>query len=370
MFLAQRLVTRYRRTVLPNWQLFQISSIFSKFSNLIALPLYYERTDHVELLSFGLFLSSHKVFISRDLSRSTTPTLGCRTFFLNFPMSENSPLLGDPILDEANISAVNNDEKPRYGPELSLLARTSIPISCSFALQNIVQAISIFVVGGLGTFELGVASYGYMFASSTGAVVAMGGATALDTLCSQAISSAKPEERNIVLMNYLQRGVVILTSLYVVFIVPLWWVSGDLFVLLGQEESFARETGHFLRILIPGGLLQIWAECFKKYLQVQGHSFAISWAIAFAAVIGIAANFLLVQVAKLGVIGAPIAHTVYHLSTTICLVIYMIVKSDLKINMRGSSRGRLGDWTRFANFAITGILTTAAESFRYVLDCV
>lgn len=281
-------------------------------------------------------------------------------------MSERTPLLGDSVVDEANAPAATKYEKPRYGPELSLLTRTSFPISFSFSLQNIVQAISVLVVGGLGTFELAVASYGYMFASSTGVIIALGGATALDTLCSQAITSAKPEEKPTILRNYLQRGLIILTVFYIVLIVPLFWVSGGLFVLLGQEPDFAHATGHFLRVLIPGGMLQIWAECLKKYLQVQDYSFAVTWAVAIAAVIGVAANFLLVRVANLGVIGAPLAHTVYHLTTIICLVVYISIKSDSQTNWRGFSKGKLADWTRFSNFAISGILTLAAEGFRYV----
>lgn len=279
-------------------------------------------------------------------------------------MDERTALLGDPLLDEANVPEVRNDSKLQYGPELSLLARTTVPISSSFALQNVVQAISIFIIGRIGTFELSVVSYGYIFAASTGQVVAMGGATALDTLCSQAFTSVKSELRATVLTTYLQRGMVFLTAIYLVVIVPIWWFSGYLFVLLGQEETFARETGVFLRVFIPGGVFQVWAECLKKFLQVQGHSFAVTWIVGIAAVVGIAANVLLVLVADLGVIGAPIAHSVYHLATTICLVLYTILKPDLEINGRDHNIGTLADWTKFANLAIPGILTVAAESFR------
>lgn len=278
---------------------------------------------------------------------------------------ERTPLLGDPLLDEANALALDPSEEPQYGSELLLLLRASFAIASSFALQNFVQASSILIVGGLGTFELGVTSYGYMFASSTGSMIALGGATALDTLCSQAITSVKPEERAFVLRNYLQRGVLVLATFYTLVIVPLWWFSGRLFVVLGQEEDFATATGMFLKVLIPGGLLQVVAECLKKFLQVQGHSFPTSYAIAVAAAIGLVANVLFVQVFHLGYLGAPLAHTAYHSSTLLLLLAYTSSIPDTVPCWVGFSRGKLRDWKRFANLAITGIFTQAAESFSF-----
>lgn len=282
-------------------------------------------------------------------------------------MAERTPLLGDPLLDEANAPALDPSEKPQYGSELLLLLRASVPIALSFALQNVVQVFSILIVGGLGTYELSVASYGYMFASSTGSMIGLGGATALDTLCSQAITSVKPDERALVLRNYLQRGVLVLAALYILVTVPLWWFSGYLFVALGQEKDFATATGMFLRVLIPGGLLQGVAECLKKFLQVQGHSFPTGCAVAVAAAIGLVANVIFVWVFHLGYIGAPLAHTVYHLSTVLLLLVYTSRITDSIPCWAGFSRGRLRDWKRFANLAITGIFTQAAESFRYVI---
>jgi len=107
------------------------------------------------------------------------------------------------------------------------------------------------------------------------------------------------------------------------------------------------------------------AECFKKYLQVQGYSFAVTWSIAIAAVVGVTANFLLVRIGNLGFIGAPLAHTVYHLCTVVFLLIYMATKPNFASCWTGFRFGRLSDWTRFANLAITGIMTLAAETFSF-----
>ena len=274
-------------------------------------------------------------------------------------MTERTPLLEDPLLDEANVPEASPSGQLHYRPELKLLSRATLPIAVTFALQNIVQAISIYIVGRRGTFELGVASYAYMFTSVTGAMIAMGGATALDTLCSQAITSVEYHPH--VLGQYLYRGIIVLASLFIIFITPLWWFSGYLFITLGQEHDFAMQTCYFLRVLIPGGVMQVIAECYKKFLQVQGHSYAVGWAITIASGMGIIANILLINVADLGLLGAPMAHTIYHLSTLVCLQVYIATRKDIKKCFGAFTRGKLGDWTRFSNLAIPGILTVVTE---------
>lgn len=274
-------------------------------------------------------------------------------------MTESTPLMGDPLLDEANVPKAFLSGKLRHGSELKLLSRTTFPIAVSFALTNIVQAISIYVVGRGGIFELGVASYAYMFASVTGGMIANGGATALDTLCSQAITS--PGYHHLMLGQYLQRGIIILSTLFIVFIAPLWWFSGYLFMALGQEHDFAMQTCYFLRVLLPGGLMQVVAECLKKFLQVQGHSHAVSWAITLASGIGVTANILLISVADLALLGAPLAHTIYHISTIVCLALYISTREDVRQCWGGFTEGTLRDWTRFANLAIPGIITVVTE---------
>lgn len=278
--------------------------------------------------------------------------------------TERTPLLGDPLLDEANAPVLDPSKPASYSSEIRLLFNAAVSIALSFALQNVVQASSILIVGGLGTYELSVASYGYMFAASTGSMLGVGGATALDTLCSQAITSVKSEQKPFILRDYLQRGILFLALLYVVTTIPLWWFSGQIFVALGQEIDFATDTGLFLRYLLVGGLLQVVAECLKKFLQVQGHSFQVGCCIGVAAVVGIGANVLFVRVLHFGFVGAPLAHTVYHSCTVLCLLIYTMTIPDSIPIWYGFRVGKWTDWSRFANMAVVGIVSQAAESFR------
>jgi MATE family multidrug resistance protein len=281
-------------------------------------------------------------------------------------MTERTPLVlnNAPIEDDHGDSTLVH-ENLTYKGELFHLTRETLPISLSFALQNAIQGYSIFLAGGIGTFELGVASYGYMFASCTGSMVAIGGATALDTLCSQAFTTKNRKESVPLLGTYLQRGLLILSALFICFIAPLWWFSGRLFIALGQEQDFALATGVFLRIFIPGGLLQVIAESLKKFLQVQGSSYAVGWATTFASVVGVIANYVLIRVTQVGLSGAPIAHTIYHLSTALFLLIYMLTSPTAKGNWGGFTTKAWHGWQRFSSLALTGILTVATEWWSF-----
>ncbi|CZR65216.1 uncharacterized protein PAC_15116 [Phialocephala subalpina] len=246
---------------------------------------------------------------------------------------------------------------------LSLIAATA-PISLSFAMQNIVQACSIMIAGKLGTFELGLASYGYMFATCTGSMVAIGGSTALDTLCGQSFDPETPTKNSQILGVYLRRGILVLSLLSVVVIAPIWWFSEHLFVALGQDEEFARATGRFLNIMIPGGLLQVISECMKKFLQVQRHSNAVGWITTTTSVIGVLANALLVP-ASLGLWGAPVACVVYNFSNVSVLTVYVWSHPSLTPNLGSITGETFKDLMPFSILAVTGILTVATEWWSF-----
>jgi MATE family multidrug resistance protein len=278
-------------------------------------------------------------------------------------MDEQTPLLPAPIPD---------DDQPlhptlTYTSEVYKLFRNAVPITLSFALQQIVQAWSVIIVGRLGTFELGVASYGYMFATCTGSLIAIGGATALDTLCSQALASVKTAKDSHMLGIYLQRGFLLLGAQFLVTIAPLWWFSSYLFEALGQEPEFARLTGRFLRILIPGGLFQIVAECLKRFLQIQGMSDTVGVMIVVSSAVGIAANYVFVRVVGMGVLGASLSHVLYHLSTAVLLSGCVLGSGTARAGWGGFSRKAFEGWWEFVKLALSGILTVATEFWRYFL---
>lgn len=62
----------------------------------------------------------------------------------------------------------SNLPQPSITEEVIDLGKATIPISVSFAIQNIVQALSVVTSGSLSPDQLDIASYGFMFATCTG----------------------------------------------------------------------------------------------------------------------------------------------------------------------------------------------------------
>lgn len=228
-------------------------------------------------------------------------------------VSEETPLLIDsnklpppdqPLLSRQDgESYLYTEEPPATLPEFLYLSKSSIPVIIAYALQNSLQTLSVLIVGRISPGHLATAAFSYMFAMSTAWLIALGGTTALDTLCSSSFTGSKnPHELGILL----QRAFVVLGAMYIVVAV-LWWNSEPLFLLLGQEEGLSRDSALFLRCLIPGGLGYIYFECVKKYLQAQGIMKAGTYVLTITVPVNIALNYLFVYTLGFGLIGAPFA---------------------------------------------------------------
>lgn len=188
------------------------------------------------------------------------------------------PKSSNGVLDSGNenIDSPSDDRKStteQVLKELVILLKGSIPVILAYALQTSLQTVSVVIVGRGSPEDLATAAFSYMFAMSTGWLVALGGTTALDTLCSSAFTGSKnPHDLGVLL----QRAFIVLGLLYVPVAV-LWIASEPVFLALGQPHQLSRDSSRFLRCLIPGGLGYIYFECMKKYLQAQGLEAEFSW---------------------------------------------------------------------------------------------
>lgn len=150
--------------------------------------------------------------------------------------------------------------------ESVIILKGSIPMIVAYALQNSLQTVSVLIVGRSSPEDLATAAFSYMFATSTGWLLGLGGSTALDTLCSSTYTGGKnPHGLGILL----QRAFIVL-GLFYIPVVILWIFSEPVFRALGQDAQLSRDSARFLQCLIPGGLGYIYFECLKKYLQAQG----------------------------------------------------------------------------------------------------
>ena len=178
---------------------------------------------------------------------------------------------GSEQAEEGEMYDLEDENKPTSSlviREFSILLKGSIPVILAYTLQNSLQTISVVIVGRASPEDLATAAFSYMFAMSSAWLIALGGTTALDTLCSSSFTGSKdPHDLGVLL----QRAFIILGLLYVPVAV-LWICSEPVFKALGQDAQLSRDSSRFLSCLIPGGLGYIYFECMKKFLQAQGQS--------------------------------------------------------------------------------------------------
>ncbi|KAK5454340.1 ethionine resistance protein [Exophiala xenobiotica] len=269
------------------------------------------------------------------------------------------------LLPQSSASIKDGDVPFSIWRDLAGLTRQTIPICLSFALQNAVQAISALTAGRLGSFELEVTSFGFMFFSCTGTMVAIGGATALDTLCAQAFASHKVTGNGKILGLLLQQCLLVLLGIFSLLIAPIWVFSDRIFVSLGQQHDFAIATGRFMLFMLPSGMLQVVAECLKKYLQVQGESSIVGSLTAATSAVGVLLNFVLVRWTRLRLWGVPCAFCIYQLLTVVALLSVIAYKPATRETWRRPTVGALKGLSRLLWYAVTGILTIATEWWSF-----
>jgi MATE family multidrug resistance protein len=133
------------------------------------------------------------------------------------------------------------------GTEAKILLKSSVPLMLTYILQYTFSLVTVFVVGHIGTDELGAVSLATMTASITGFAVYEGLATSLDTLCAQAYGSGK---RTLVGLH-LQR-MIIFMMFVTVPIGAIWLSSGWILAALVPEKELAHIAGRYLSLLLAG----------------------------------------------------------------------------------------------------------------------
>jgi MATE family multidrug resistance protein len=248
--------------------------------------------------------------------------------------------------------------------ELWLLLKMSVPVILAYTLQNSLQTVSVLVVGRLSPEDLAAAAFSYMFAMCTAWLIALGGTTALDTLCSTSFTGSKnPHELGILL----QRAFVVLGGMYIPVCV-LWWFSEGLFLKLGQERGISRDSAVFLRCLIPGGLGYIYFEATKKYLQAQGIMRAGTYVLLFTSPLSAVLNYLFVYKLGFGLIGAPIATGITYWVSFGCLFAYALFVQGYD-RWGGWDRACLKNISVFAKLAGMGVIMVGTEWVCHLPPC-
>lgn len=275
----------------------------------------------------------------------------------NHPKADEYGTLADVSELEAVLSNGETDVHTTIRQEARLLFKYSVPLTITSLLQYSFSLVTIFVVGHIGTDELGAVSLATMTASITGYAVYEGLATCLDTLCSQAYGSGRKE-----LVGLQLQRMVILMFLVTLPIGAIWICSGWILAAIVPERDLAILAGSYLRILIascPGFFL---FEAGKRFTQAQGIFNASLFVLLIATPLNMILNYIFVFTLGWGLHGAALSTVIANTSLPILLwvYVYFLCPSTLEC-WGGFTRSALTNWGPMLKLAIPGIVMIEAE---------
>jgi MATE family multidrug resistance protein len=263
---------------------------------------------------------------------------------------EAERLIGDGTIEEVVVQTT-------AGREARLLAKYSLPLMVTYLLQYSFSLVTLFVVGHIGTDELGAVSLATMTANITGLAVYEGLATSLDTLCAQAYGSGKKEMVGL----HLQR--MILFMLIVTLpIGAIWLSSGWILAALVPEKALAHLAGRYLSILLAGAPGYAIFEAGKRFTQAQGLFNASLFVLLIATPINVLLNYLFVFVLKWDLEGAALATVLSHNLLPVLLWVYVYFINPRSLECwAGFTRDAFRHWGPMAKLAVPGIIMVETE---------
>uniref|UniRef100_A0A453RG22 Protein DETOXIFICATION n=1 Tax=Aegilops tauschii subsp. strangulata TaxID=200361 RepID=A0A453RG22_AEGTS len=236
------------------------------------------------------------------------------------------------------------------------------PLIAGALLQNLIQMISVMYVGHLGELALAGASMASSFATVTGFSLLLGMASALDTLCGQAYGARQYH----LLGVYKQRAMVILTLVSIPLAV-VWFYTGEILLLFGQDPDIAAEAGTYARWMIPAIFAYGLLQCHVRFLQTQNIVFPVMASAGAAAAFHLLVCWLLVYVAGMGSKGAALSNAISYWVYVIVLAVYVRVSGSCKETWTGFSTEAFRDVLSFFRLAVPSALMVCLEMWSFEL---
>jgi len=264
-----------------------------------------------------------------------------------------SAAMARPLDPEGAVAAAGTTA----GQEARLLFQYSVPLMGTYLLQYSFSLTTLFVVGHIGTQELGAVSLATMTANITGLAVYEGLATSLDTLCAQAYGSGRKELVGL----YLQRMVLFMLAATVP-IGAVWLCSGWILAALVPETELAHLAGRYLSLLLAGAPGYAIFEAGKRFTQAQGLFNAALFVLLISTPINMLLHYAFVFVLQWGVTGAATATVIAHnlLPLLLCTYVCFVNPQSLQC-WPGFSNAAFSNWGPMARLAVPGIVMVETE---------
>jgi MATE family multidrug resistance protein len=135
-----------------------------------------------------------------------------------------------------------------------------------------------------------------------------------------------------------------------------WFYTGEILLLLGQDEDIAMEAGTYARWMIPALFAYGLLQCHVRFLQTQNIVLPVMLSAAATALFHLAVCWLLVHGLGLGSKGAALGNAISYWINVVILAVYVRVSSSCKKTWTGFSMEAFHDPLSFFRLAMPSAL--------------
>ncbi|MCO5595185.1 hypothetical protein L7F22_049224 [Adiantum nelumboides] len=244
--------------------------------------------------------------------------------------------------------------------ELQKLGGIAVPVAAMNLVVYARAMVSVLCLGRLGGLELAGGALSIGFTNITGYSVLFGLASGMDPICGQAFGA-----QNWALIGLcLQRTILILITASIP-ISLLWFNLQRILLWLGQDASITAVASTYCIFSMPDLLINCFSQPLRVYMRSQGITAPMMWCSAFAVLLHIPLNILLVFVLKLGVPGVAIAAAWTNLNMVLFLLAYLRYSEVYKKTWSGWSRAALKEWWPLWSLALPSCFAICLEWWWY-----
>uniref|UniRef100_A0A3P9JGL2 Multidrug and toxin extrusion protein n=1 Tax=Oryzias latipes TaxID=8090 RepID=A0A3P9JGL2_ORYLA len=245
---------------------------------------------------------------------------------------------------------------PAYREELYHILRLAGPLLLSRILNFFIPFVVTIYCGHMGNVELAGYALASVTINVTTTATGYGLAVACDTLISQTFGGKNLKRVGVIL----QRSSLILLF----FCLPCWALlinAENLLLLMKQNADVARIAQLYVMMFLPAVPAMFLHHLQVSYLQNQGIILPQMYTAGVANVFNLGANYLLISVLKLGVVGSAIANSLSQI--VICLLLFGYIRWR-KLHEKtwgGWTTNCLQDWGSYMKLATPSALMICLE---------
>uniref|UniRef100_V9KGG9 Multidrug and toxin extrusion protein n=1 Tax=Callorhinchus milii TaxID=7868 RepID=V9KGG9_CALMI len=244
--------------------------------------------------------------------------------------------------------------------EVKELSRLAVPVILTQFMVFCLSITSSIFCGHLGKTELDAVSLASAVINVTGISIGVGLSSACDTLISQTFGSGNLKRIGAIM----QRGILIL----MLFCLPCWALfinTEQLLLAAKQPPAVAKLTQLYVKIFIPGLPAAFLYQLEIRYLQNQAIILPQVYTGLISNIFNGVANYILLYVLELRVLGSAIANVMSQYCQVILLFFYIRWKKLHVETWGGWTNDSLQEWGNFIRLAIPSMLMLCIEWWTY-----